>query len=55
MIVILSLCFVLSAALTSVATAHAGPGLGAHNQEILGGEIGLSDAEIERLKIEGVI
>ncbi len=34
---------------------HAGARLGAHNQEILGGEIGLSDAEIERLKDEGVI
>ena len=34
---------------------HAGAKLGAHNKEILGGELGLSDAEIARLKSEGVI
>jgi crotonobetainyl-CoA:carnitine CoA-transferase CaiB-like acyl-CoA transferase len=32
-----------------------GPPLGAHNREIYAGELGLSDAEIERLKADGVI
>ncbi len=34
---------------------HAGARLGQHNKEILGGEIGLSDAEITCLRAEGVI
>lgn len=32
-----------------------GPALGAHNQEILGGLLGLTDAELETLRTEGVI
>lgn len=34
---------------------HAGPALGAHNQEVYGGLLGLSEAEIEALKEEKVI
>ena len=34
---------------------HAGLGLGAHNQEIYRDELGMSDAEIERLRALGVI
>jgi crotonobetainyl-CoA:carnitine CoA-transferase CaiB-like acyl-CoA transferase len=32
-----------------------GPPLGAHNREVYAGELGLSDAEMERLKADGVI
>jgi crotonobetainyl-CoA:carnitine CoA-transferase CaiB-like acyl-CoA transferase len=32
-----------------------GPPLGAHNREVYAGELGLSDAEIERLEADGVI
>jgi crotonobetainyl-CoA:carnitine CoA-transferase CaiB-like acyl-CoA transferase len=32
-----------------------GPSLGAHNREVYAGELGLSDAEIERLEVDGVI
>jgi crotonobetainyl-CoA:carnitine CoA-transferase CaiB-like acyl-CoA transferase len=36
-------------------TMWPGPGVGAHNQEILGGMLGLSDAALEALQREGVI
>ena len=36
-------------------TAWVGPKLGAHNEEILGGCLGLNDEEIERLRSQGVI
>ncbi len=34
---------------------HAGPRLGAHNEEILGGELGLDEAERAELKRKGII
>ena len=34
---------------------HAGPSLGAHNHEVYGGMLGMSDDEIEALKMEKVI
>lgn len=36
-------------------TEWAGPPIGAHNREILGGVLGLSDQEIETLEEKGVI
>ena len=36
-------------------TEWAGPPVGAHNREILGGLLGLSDEELERLEVNGVI
>ncbi len=36
-------------------TEWAGPPIGAHNREILGGVLGLSDAEIESLEEKGVV
>jgi crotonobetainyl-CoA:carnitine CoA-transferase CaiB-like acyl-CoA transferase len=33
----------------------AGPALGAHNREVYAGELGLSDAELEQLKADGII
>jgi crotonobetainyl-CoA:carnitine CoA-transferase CaiB-like acyl-CoA transferase len=33
----------------------AGPALGAHNREVYAGELGLSDAELERLEADGII
>jgi crotonobetainyl-CoA:carnitine CoA-transferase CaiB-like acyl-CoA transferase len=33
----------------------AGPALGAHNREVYAGELGLSDAELQRLKADGII
>jgi len=36
-------------------TLWPGPALGAHNEEILGGMLGLSSAEIERLKQSGIV
>jgi crotonobetainyl-CoA:carnitine CoA-transferase CaiB-like acyl-CoA transferase len=32
-----------------------GPALGAHNREVFAGELGLSDAELDRLRADGVI
>ncbi len=40
---------------TPGAIRWAGPALGAHNREVYAGELGLPDAEIERLKAAGVI
>jgi crotonobetainyl-CoA:carnitine CoA-transferase CaiB-like acyl-CoA transferase len=40
---------------TPGAIRWAGPALGAHNREVYAGELGLSDAEIDRLKSAGVI
>jgi len=34
---------------------HAGPAIGSHNQEVWGGILGKSDAELEKLKADGVI
>jgi crotonobetainyl-CoA:carnitine CoA-transferase CaiB-like acyl-CoA transferase len=34
---------------------HAGPAIGAHNQEVWGGILGKSDAELAKLKADGVI
>ncbi len=36
-------------------TEWAGPPVGAHNREILGGVLGLSDADIESLEEKGVV
>jgi crotonobetainyl-CoA:carnitine CoA-transferase CaiB-like acyl-CoA transferase len=36
-------------------TQWIGPALGAHNQEVYGGLLGLSEGEIEQMKTEGVI
>jgi crotonobetainyl-CoA:carnitine CoA-transferase CaiB-like acyl-CoA transferase len=33
----------------------AGPALGAHNREVYAGELGLSDAELQKLKADGII
>ncbi len=40
---------------TPGAIRWAGPALGAHNREVYSGELGLSGAELERLKRDGVI
>jgi crotonobetainyl-CoA:carnitine CoA-transferase CaiB-like acyl-CoA transferase len=40
---------------TPGSTTWPGPALGAHNQEILGGLLGLSDAALEALQREGVV
>ncbi len=40
---------------TPGATTWPGPAVGAHNQEILGGLLGLSDTELAALQDEGVI
>lgn len=40
---------------TPGAIRWAGPALGAHNREVYVGELGLSEAELERLGRDGVI
>jgi len=40
---------------TPGAIRWAGPALGAHNREVYAGELGLSDAEMERFRQAGVI
>jgi crotonobetainyl-CoA:carnitine CoA-transferase CaiB-like acyl-CoA transferase len=40
---------------TPGAIRWAGPALGAHNREVYSGELGLSDAELHRLKATGII
>ena len=40
---------------TPGAIRWAGPALGAHNREVYAGELGLSDAEMERFSQAGVI
>ncbi len=40
---------------TPGAVHRTGPGLGEHNREVLCGELGLSEAELERLRAEGVV
>ena len=40
---------------TPGAVKHRAPTLGEHNQEIYGGLLGISDAELEQLALDGVI
>jgi formyl-CoA transferase len=40
---------------TPAAIRHPGPELGAHNDEILGRELGLTPARLEELRAQGVV
>src|SRR5262249_26341069 len=40
---------------TPGSTAWPGPAVGAHNREILGGMLGLAEAELEALQRDGII